>query len=56
MSANVHVSIVEARLSALLASSGQRPGRGSARGQIVMAADFDASMPEVEAAIEASMT
>lgn len=44
-----------ARLVAIVAPSGKRPGRGSARGQITMSSDFDAPLPDLEEAIVASI-
>ena len=44
-----------ARLVAIVAPSGKRPGRGSARGQITMSSDFDAPLIDLEGAIEASI-
>ncbi len=44
-----------ARLVAIVAPSGKRPGRGSARGQITMSSDFDAPLPDLEEAIVAAI-
>ena len=44
-----------ARLVRVLTPAGQRPGRGSASGRIIISADFDDPLPEVEAAIEATI-
>ncbi len=43
-----------ARLVRIVAPTGQRPGRGSARGLIWVGADFDAPLPELESAIESA--